>query len=102
MPDLTHHVSRLREIADALDAQSQPANDPFATHPDTLRVIDSRNATRSQLNYSVPDALGLQRRIRRYNVDHGTQHGDIAAQALDTWLRAKGYPPDPTPSKRAD
>lgn len=97
MTDLSHLARQLRDIAEALDARAEPAHDPLTPHPDTLRIIASRHATRSQLNYSVPHALALQRRIRRYNADHGTQHGDIAALALDTWLRAHGYPPDPTP-----
>ncbi|WP_171111869.1 MULTISPECIES: hypothetical protein [Streptomyces] len=50
-------------------------------------------------NYAVPDALQLQKRIRRYNADHDMPHGDIVALALDTWLRAKGYPPDLTSPK---
>ncbi len=95
MPELDHHARRLREIADALEAQSSPAEDPYQIHPDSLALINSRTTKRSQLNYSVPEALQLQRRIRRYNADHDIQHGDIAAEALDTWLRAKGYPPDP-------
>lgn len=80
-------------MADALDAQSDPANDPFTPHPDTVAIIHGRHTTRGQLNYSVPEALQLQRRIRRYNADHGIQHGDIVAYALDTFLRAHGYPP---------
>jgi hypothetical protein len=95
--DLSHHARRLRDIAAALDLM-QPAitDDPFTPHPDTLRIINSRHTTRSQLNYSVPDALDLQRRIRRYNADHGVQHGDVVAEALDTWLRNRGYPPAPS------
>ncbi|GAB2900190.1 hypothetical protein GCM10027074_78130 [Streptomyces deserti] len=98
MPDLSPHVRRLRDIADALEAQAEPGGDPFAPHPDTLSILNSRHVDRGQLNYAVPDALQLQRRIRRYNADHGVQHGDIVALALDLWLRAKGYPPDVNPS----
>ncbi|MGW3312207.1 hypothetical protein ACWDG9_37135 [Streptomyces sp. NPDC001073] len=85
-------------MANALEAQSQPTNDPFTPHPDTLAVISNRHTRRGQLNYAVPDVLQLQRRVRRYNADHDTPHGDIVTLALDTWLRAKGYPPDVTPS----
>lgn len=94
MPDLSHHARRLRDVADALDAQSEPADDPLTPHPDTLAVIGNRHIKRGQLNYAVPDVLQLQRRIRRYNADQDVPHGDIVALALDSWLRAKGYPPD--------
>ncbi|MER7922385.1 hypothetical protein ABTY96_04510 [Streptomyces sp. NPDC096057] len=97
MPDLSHHARRLRDIADALEAESQPNDDPFTPHPDTLKVINDRHTKRGQLNYAVPDALQLQRRVRRYNADHDMSHGDIVALALDTWLRAKGYPPSLKP-----
>ncbi|MFE6820980.1 hypothetical protein [Streptomyces sp. NPDC057690] len=94
MPDLSHHARRLREMADALEAQSQPTNDAFSPHPDTMEIIGNRHTKRRQLNYAVPDVLQLQRRVRRYNADHDMPHGDIVALALDSWLRAKGYPPD--------
>ncbi|MGW3669364.1 hypothetical protein [Streptomyces sp. NPDC005141] len=97
MPDLSRHARRLRELADALDTQSDLTDDPLVPHPDTLKVIGGRNTSRGQINYAVPDALQLQRRIRRYHADHGVQHGDIVALALDAFLRAKGYPPDLKP-----
>lgn len=99
MPDLSHHARQLRELADALDAQSELTEDPLAPHPDTLEVVDARHTSRGQINYAVPDALQLQRRIRRYHADHGIQHGDIVAIALDVFLRAKGYPPDLSSAK---
>ncbi|MDH6454388.1 MULTISPECIES: hypothetical protein [unclassified Streptomyces] len=99
MTDHTHHVRLLRDLADSLEAQSTPADAPFTPHPDTQAIISTRHNSRSQLNYAVPEALQLQRRIRRYNADHGTPHGDIVATALDIWLRAKGYPPDLPPLK---
>ncbi|MEV6482828.1 hypothetical protein [Streptomyces sp. NPDC051576] len=99
MPDLSHHARRLRDIADALEAESQPNDDPFTPHPDTSKVINDRHTKRGQLNYAVPDVLQLQRRVRRYNADHDMSHGDIVAVALDTWLRAKGYPPSLKPSE---
>jgi hypothetical protein len=93
VPDLSRHARQLRELADDLDAQSDPTDDPLAPHPDTLEVISGRHTNRGQINYAVPDALQLQRRIRQYYADHGIQHGDIVALALDAFLRAKGYPP---------
>ncbi|MFE2707152.1 hypothetical protein ACFXI6_42055 [Streptomyces mirabilis] len=96
MADHTHHVRLLRDLADILEALSGPTDDPFAPHPDTQAIISTRHTSRGQLNYAVPEALQLQRRIRRYNADHDIPHGDIVAVALDSWLRAKGYPPDLT------
>ncbi|MFG2943323.1 hypothetical protein [Streptomyces sp. NPDC048282] len=97
MPDHTHHARLLRELADLLETQSEPTDDPFTPHPDTQAVINSRHTVRGQLNYAVPEDLQLQRRIRRYNADSGIPHGDIVALALDALLRAKGYPPDLRP-----
>lgn len=94
MPDHTHHIRLLRDLANALESQSNPANDPFTPHPDTQLIIAARHTSRGQLNYAVPEALQLQRRIRRYNADSGVPHGDIVAIVLDTFLRAKGYPPE--------
>ncbi|NGO06982.1 hypothetical protein G5C60_04760 [Streptomyces sp. HC44] len=94
MPANTHHVRLLRDLANLLEAQPGPTDDPFIPHPDTEAIIKTRHTSRGQLNYAVPEALQLQRRIRRYNADNGTPHGDIVALALDSWLRAKGYPPD--------
>ncbi len=94
MTDLSRHARQLRDLADALDAQSDLADDPLAPHPDTLEIINGRHTSRGQINYAVPDDLQIQRRIRRFHADHGIQHGDIAALALDIFLRAGGYPPD--------
>ncbi|MFD8720195.1 hypothetical protein ACFV2H_19820 [Streptomyces sp. NPDC059629] len=101
MPDHAHHVRQLRDLADVLEAQSNPTDDPFTPHPDTQAIIASRHTKRGQLNHAVPNALQLQRRIRRYNADSGIPHGDIVALALDTFLRARGYPPElTTPSEK--
>jgi len=94
MPDLSHHARQLRDLADLLEAQSSPLQDPYTPHPDTSEIVSGRHTSRGQLNYAVPDALQFQRRIRRYNADSGIAHGDIVALALDAFLRAKGYPPN--------
>lgn len=94
MPDHSRHARLLREIADALDTEFQPTDHPLTPHPDTLDVISNRHTKRGQLNHSVPEVLQLQRRIRRYNADTDVPHGDVVALALDTWLRAQGYPPE--------
>ncbi|MEU0648382.1 hypothetical protein [Streptomyces umbrinus] len=93
MTDLSHHARQLRDLADALDGQSDLTDDPLAPHPDTLEIFKDRHTSRGQINYAVPDALQLQQRIRRYHADQGIQHGDVVALALDVYLRAKGYPP---------
>ncbi|MEU2621457.1 hypothetical protein ABZ642_25510 [Streptomyces sp. NPDC007157] len=95
MPDHTHHIRLLRDLAAILEAQSETTDDPRIPHPDTQAILSTRHTSRGQLNYAVPEALQLQRRIRRYNADSGIPHGDIVALALDTFLRAKGYPPEP-------
>jgi hypothetical protein len=91
-------IASLRAIADELEteASGEAGSDPYEPHPDTLRIIESRGTKRGQFNYSVPQELDLQRRIRRYHVEHGTQHGDVVALALDSWLRAQGFPPPPS------
>jgi len=99
VPDHSRHVRILREIADVLDTEFQPADDALAPHPDTLDVIGNRHTKRGQINYAVPEVLQLQRRIRRCSAETDIPHGDIVALALDIWLRAKGYPPDPGPSR---
>ncbi|MET7696407.1 hypothetical protein [Streptomyces sp. NPDC005485] len=96
MPDHSRHARLLREIANALDTEFQPTDDALTPHPATLDVISNRHTKRGQLNYAVPEVLQLQRRIRRYHADTDIPHGDIVALALDTWLHAKGYPPEPS------
>ncbi|WP_427918682.1 hypothetical protein [Streptomyces sp. cg40] len=96
MADHSLYARRLREIADALDAEFPPTSDTRTPHPDTLDIIRNRHTKRGQFNHAVPEVLQLQRRIRRCNADTGVPHGDIVALAVDTWLRANGYPPDLT------
>ncbi|MFJ9151636.1 hypothetical protein ACIRP7_27070 [Streptomyces sp. NPDC102270] len=99
MLDHSPYARRLREIADALDAEFQPTDDALTPHPDTLNVIKDRHTKRGQLNHAVPEVLQFQRRIRRCNADTDIPHGDIVALALDAWLRAKGYPPVLAPTE---
>jgi hypothetical protein len=100
VPHHSPYARRLREIADALDAEFQPTDDTLTPHPDTLNVLRNRHTKRGRLNYAVSEALQLQRRIRRYNADTGVPHGDIVALAVDAWLRATGDPPSAAPTKR--
>ncbi|WP_416974647.1 hypothetical protein [Streptomyces sp. 4F14] len=99
MPDFSHHARQLRAVADALEAQSDQTGGLLLPHPDTLKILNGRHTTRGQINYAVPDALQIQRRVRRFHADHGMQHGDVVALALDVFLRAQGYPPDLTPPR---
>ncbi|MDQ0773060.1 hypothetical protein QF026_001526 [Streptomyces aurantiacus] len=96
MTDRSPYAARLREIADALDTEF----DVLMPHADTMDVISNRHTKRGQLNYAVPEVLQFQRRIRRCNADTDIPHGDIVALALDSWLRAKGYPPDSKEERR--
>lgn len=50
MPDLSPYARQLRELADALDAQSEQTDESLTPHPDTLKVIDGRHTTRGQTN----------------------------------------------------
>ncbi len=52
MPDHSPYARRLREIADALDAEFQPTDDALTPHPDTLNVIKDRHTKRGQLNHA--------------------------------------------------
>ncbi|MFD8736585.1 hypothetical protein ACFV06_16960 [Streptomyces sp. NPDC059618] len=94
MTDHAHYARRLRDIADALEANDVRTHDALTPHPDSLTIINNRQTKRGQLNYAVPEQLQLQRRIRRYNADTDLPHGDIVALALDIYLRSQGYPPD--------
>ncbi|MEW1677835.1 hypothetical protein AB0O47_32055 [Streptomyces noursei] len=92
---VSQQAQKLREVAAALEAlASQSGKDGLPPlHPDTARILESRSTKRGQLNYAVPTDLQLKRRIARAHVELEIAHGDIVAQALDGWLRARGIPP---------
>ncbi|MFF3467304.1 hypothetical protein ACWCQN_22760 [Streptomyces sp. NPDC001984] len=58
-----------------------------------------RNALRTALvGSSVPAALKLKKRIKRFALDKELDHlpiGDIVSVALDEWLTARGFRPRP-------
>jgi hypothetical protein len=91
-------ADRLRELALAIDSMEEYAGDSsawLAPHADTQRLLDTRRVDREQLNYAVPTALDLKQRVNAYNAEHGNPGaGNLVAGALDSWLRAQGYPPD--------
>ncbi|MYX27668.1 hypothetical protein GTY75_13595 [Streptomyces sp. SID8381] len=86
------------------DAQSQAApseGTPWAQGPgrpkdipETAVVLNQRIITRESLDSSVPSALKLKKRIKRFALDNELDHlpiGDIVSVALDEWLTARGF-----------
>ncbi|WRZ89315.1 hypothetical protein OHB54_09630 [Streptomyces sp. NBC_01007] len=86
------------------DAQSQAApseGTPWAQGsgrpkdiPETAIVLDQRIIVRESLDSSVPAALKLKKRLKRFALDNELDHlpiGDIVSVALDEWLTARGF-----------
>ncbi|MDX3757956.1 hypothetical protein [Streptomyces sp. AK02-04a] len=62
--------------------------------PETAIVLNQRIITRESLDSSVPAALKLKKRIKRFALDNELDHlpiGDIVSVALDEWLTARGF-----------
>ncbi|WP_411152136.1 hypothetical protein [Streptomyces sp. A30] len=62
--------------------------------PETAVVLNQRIITRESLDTSVPAALKLKKRIKRFALDNELDHlpiGDIVAVALDEWLTTRGF-----------
>ncbi|MGW4490553.1 hypothetical protein [Streptomyces sp. NPDC004376] len=62
--------------------------------PETAAVLNQRMITRESLDSSVPAALKLKRRLKRFALDNELDHlpiGDIVSVALDDWLSARGF-----------
>ncbi|MFF7947620.1 flagellar biosynthesis protein FlhF [Streptomyces griseorubiginosus] len=62
--------------------------------PETAAVLNQRIITRESLDSSVPAALKLKKRIKRFALDNELDHlpiGDIVSVALDEWLTARGF-----------
>ncbi|MFD7474814.1 hypothetical protein ACFV8Z_22255 [Streptomyces sp. NPDC059837] len=62
--------------------------------PETAVVLNQRIITRESLDSSVPAALKLKKRIKRFALDYELDHlpiGDIVSVALDEWLTARGF-----------
>ncbi|MGW3941328.1 hypothetical protein [Streptomyces phaeochromogenes] len=62
--------------------------------PETAAVLNQRIITRESLDSSVPAALRLKKRIKRFALDNELDHlpiGDIVAVALDEWLTTRGF-----------
>ncbi|MFJ8540073.1 hypothetical protein [Streptomyces sp. NPDC093591] len=62
--------------------------------PETAVVLNQRIIARESLDSSVPAALKLKKRIKRFALDNELDHlpiGDIVSVALDDWLTARGF-----------
>lgn len=62
--------------------------------PETAVILNQRIITREGLDSSVPAALKLKKRIKRFALDNELDHlpiGDIVAVALDEWLTTRGF-----------
>jgi hypothetical protein len=62
--------------------------------PDVAVLLNQRVITRESLDSSVPAALKLKRRIKRFALDNELDHlplGDIVAVAMDEWLTTRGF-----------
>ncbi|MET7783067.1 hypothetical protein ABZU94_28030 [Streptomyces mirabilis] len=62
--------------------------------PEAAVVLNQRVITRESLDSSVPAALRLKRRIKRFALDNELDHlpiGDIVAVAMDEWLTTRGF-----------
>ncbi|MER7179956.1 hypothetical protein ABT404_10825 [Streptomyces hyaluromycini] len=62
--------------------------------PEAAVVLNQRIITRENLDSSVPAALKLKRRIKRFALDNELDHlplGDIVAVAMDEWLTTRGF-----------
>ncbi|MFF7984091.1 hypothetical protein ACFZDK_34090 [Streptomyces sp. NPDC007901] len=62
--------------------------------PETAVILNQRIITRESLDSSVPAALKLKKRIKRFALDNELDHlpiSDIVSVALDEWLTARGF-----------
>lgn len=62
--------------------------------PEVAVVLNRRVIARESLDSSVPAALKLKKRIKRFALDNELDHlpiGDIVSVALDEWLTARGF-----------
>ncbi|MFC5638017.1 hypothetical protein [Streptomyces bullii] len=62
--------------------------------PEVAVVLNQRIIARESLDSSVPAALKLKKRIKRFALDNELDHlpiGDIVSVALDEWLTTRGF-----------
>ncbi|MCC9705524.1 hypothetical protein E4N62_09750 [Streptomyces sp. MNU76] len=62
--------------------------------PEAAVVLNQRIIARESLDSSVPAALKLKKRLKRFALDNELDHlpiGDIVSVALDEWLTTRGF-----------
>ncbi|MFJ3421484.1 hypothetical protein ACIPN8_34630 [Streptomyces sp. NPDC086082] len=62
--------------------------------PETAVILNQRIITRESLDSSVPAALKLKKRLKRFALDNELDHlpiGDVVSVALDEWLTTRGF-----------
>ncbi|MEV5439569.1 hypothetical protein AB0K80_26685 [Streptomyces sp. NPDC052682] len=62
--------------------------------PEAAAVLNQRHIARESLDASVPAALKLKKRIKRFALDNDLDHlpiGDIVCVAVDEWLSRRGF-----------
>ncbi|MFJ9151635.1 hypothetical protein ACIRP7_27065 [Streptomyces sp. NPDC102270] len=98
---MKNDVPRARQEQD-VESQAAPSEGtPWAQGsgrpkdiPETAVVLNQRIIARESLDSSVPTALKLKKRIKRFALDNELDHlpiGDIVSVALDEWLTARGF-----------
>ncbi|MFF8358748.1 hypothetical protein ACF063_35405 [Streptomyces chartreusis] len=91
----SHHEQSMRP--EAAPSEGTPwAHGPGrpANIPGTAVILNQRIIARESLDSSVPAALKLKKRIKRFALDNELDHlpiGDIVSVALDEWLTARGF-----------
>lgn len=94
-------VSRAHEEQDRQSQAAPSEGTPWAQGsgrpkdiPETAVVLNQRIIARESLDSSVPAALKLKKRLKRFALDNELDHlpiGDIVSVALDEWLTARGF-----------
>ncbi|MFJ9562796.1 hypothetical protein ACIRQQ_22460 [Streptomyces fuscichromogenes] len=87
------HGARAQEVASEGVPWTQGPGRPEGI-PDVGVVLNQRIITRESLDSSVPAALKLKKRIKRFALDNELDHlpiGDIVSVALDEWLTTRGF-----------
>lgn len=62
--------------------------------PEAAIVLNQRIIARESLDASIPAALKIKKRIKRFALDNELDHlpiGDIVSVALDEWLTTRGF-----------
>ncbi|MFE2707151.1 hypothetical protein ACFXI6_42050 [Streptomyces mirabilis] len=88
-----HHRTRSSEAPNEGAPWAQGPGRP-ADIPDVAVLLNQRVIARESFDSSVPAALKLKRRIKRFALDNELDHlpvGDIVAVAMDEWLTTRGF-----------